>query len=345
MNKQTEQVYSYINSEGKILVVSHFSPDGDAIGSLLAFGGILEQFGKEHDLAIDDHCPEKYNFMPGFDKIRNLKSDPITAVYDKVVILDAGSMTRIGSAKLGIDEHTTIMNIDHHFTGDLYGKLNIVDPDACATAVILYDLCLNLEIEISPQIAYGIYVGILTDTGRFRYSNTTSKALCICSEMIAKGVAPGMVVDKLYFNISTKVVSSIAWGLSKMEIHCNGLVSIIHLDQKHYVPDVESLVDFGLSVKGVVLSAFISEMDKNQFKVSLRSRCDVDVSAVAKLFGGGGHQKASGFRISGIYADAKPKIIDELQFAINQINNVQSDLERVENVKNYAYQVDKDINH
>jgi len=331
------------------MVVSHFSPDGDAIGSLLAFGGILEQFGKEHELAIDDPCPEKYNFMPGFDKIRNLKTDPIDKTYEKLVILDAGSMPRIGSAQSCIGDNTTILNIDHHFTGELYGNLNIVDPEACATAAILYDLCKNLEIEISLQIAYGIYVGILTDTGRFRFSNTTSKALSICSELISKGVDPGMAVDKLYFNISTKVLSSIAWGLSKIKIHCNGLVSIIHLDQEHYVPDTESLVDFGLSIEGVILSAFISEIGDDLFKVSLRSRCDVNVSSVAKRSGGGGHRKASGYRISGTFEETSEKLIDEFQLEINRANlasDIESDnKEDIAIIKNPTFQSEKDLNN
>ena len=318
MDKLTAELYSFLNTTGKVLAVSHQSPDGDAIGSLLAFGGILEQYEIDYVLAIDDSCPSKYDFIPGYDKIRNLKSDPLTTIFPKLAGLDASSISRIGSAQACIDSNTRILNIDHHFASDFYGHINIVDTEICATAAIIYDLCQKLEIDITPQIAYGLYVGILTDTGRFRYSNTSSKALNICGSLVSKGVNPSLVTERLFFNTSADALSSLSWSLSNMLLYCDGLVSIISLDREHFVKDSENFVDFGLSIEGVVLGAFITEIEENHYKISLRSRCSIDVSDIARRLGGGGHQKASGCTYKGTLEETRARVIDEFTLELQK---------------------------
>ncbi|MCF7810781.1 bifunctional oligoribonuclease/PAP phosphatase NrnA [bacterium] len=320
-NCKPEQIREFIQADGEILVVTHFSPDGDAVGSLLAFGGILDFYGVEHILAIDDDVPEKYGFLPGFEKISNLRKYPLDRVFKRVVILDAGSLQRIGSAQSCIGQETTILNIDHHFTGAKYGNLNMVNVSAAATAEILYDLCLKLKIKFSQQIAYGLYVGILTDTGRFRFSNTTHKALTICGSLVKKGVKPGVVAENVYYNLPFDIIQALARVLLTLELHFSGLVCIIRLDRGNMVSDTEGFVEYGSSIRGVVLAVFISEIDHQVFKVSLRSRCDVDVSEVARKFGGGGHLKAAGFRFRGKRSDLTENLLDEFlhQIEIHKI--------------------------
>ncbi len=317
MSINPEQIRNFLLSNGDLLVVTHFSPDGDAVGSLLAFGGILDQLGVEYILAIDDVIPEKYNFLPGYELIHSLSEEPIDRVFDRVAILDAGALPRIGSAQSCIGKETKVLNIDHHYTGPYYGDINHVDVEACATAEILYDLCIRLGLEINRQIAYGLYVGILADTGRFRFSNTSPRALEICSKLISKGVDPGWITENVYYNQPFESFQALSIALSTLELHHDGLVCLISIDRSYNKNDTEGFVEHAASIKGVVLAAFIKEMSEGFLKVSLRSRCRVDVAEVARKFGGGGHLKAAGFRFVGKKDDLVKKLLEEFEWQIN----------------------------
>ncbi len=317
MSINPEQIRNFLLSNGDLLVVTHFSPDGDAIGSLLAFGGMLDQLGVGYILAIDDVIPEKYNFLPGYELIHNLSEEPINRVFNRIVILDAGALPRIGSAQSCIGKETKVLNIDHHYTGPYYGDINHVDVEACATAEILYDLCNQLGLEINQQIAYGLYVGILADTGRFRFSNTSSRALKICGKLVSKGVDPGWITENVYYNQPFESVQALSIALSTLELHHNGLVCLISLDSSYSTNDTEGFVEHAASIKGVALAAFIREMSEGLLKVSLRSRCRVNVAEVAGKFGGGGHIKAAGFRFVGRKNDLVKKLLEELGWQIN----------------------------
>jgi len=324
MNSIFEQIRDYILSDGDLIVVSHFYPDGDAIGSLLAFGDILKQLNNDFVLAIDDKLPEKYSFLPGFNQIRNTQENPINKIFERVVILDAGALPRIGSVKSCISKQTRILNIDHHFTGPSYGDINYVDVDASATAEILYGLCNFLDIEFTQQIIYGLYVGILTDTGRFRFSNSSALAMEICSDLLSKGVDPGWVTENVYYNLPFDYVLTLSEVLSNMKLYVNGLVCIISLDKNEKIRDTDGFVEYASSVKGVALAAFICEREARYYKISLRSRSRIDVSEVAKKFGGGGHRKAAGFLYRGGKDDLIQNLLDEFEWQI-KICKIQPD--------------------
>lgn len=317
MASSLEQIAEFIRGDSELLAVTHFAPDGDAVGSLLAFGGMLDYLNIDHILAIDDELPKKYSFLPGAKKILNLREQPIERVYDRVAILDAGALPRIGSAQSCIGSKTTVLNIDHHLTAKNSGTINLIITSAAATAEILYDLCLHLNIEITEQIAYGLYVGILTDTGRFRFANTGPRAFEICGKLVAKGVNPGRVAENVYYNLPFEVIQALARVLLTLELHFGGLVCLISLDDGCIVSDTEGFVEYGSSIRGVAIAAFICEMEKQVYKVSLRSRSSVDVSEVASKFGGGGHLKAAGFRFQGRKTDLIEALLQEL---MNQID-------------------------
>ncbi len=317
LNNQTnsilQDIREYLSGVDEILVVTHFYPDGDAIGSLIAFGGMLEQMKIPHILAIDDACPEKYSFLEGFDSIRNLKLDPLDKHYDRLVILDAGAVSRIGSAISAISDSTRILNIDHHFTGDIYGNINLVTIDAAATSEILYDLFTNLGIEVTPKMAMALYTGILTDTGRFRFANTTSHAMHVAADLLTKDIDTVELTEKIYFNMPVRQAKAIANALNSMEIYQKGKVCVIGLEGTETTEDTEGFVEFAASIKGVIIAVFYCEIEPGMYKVSLRSRTDVDVSSVATHFGGGGHRKASGFRFRGELKNLKSKLLKVLE--------------------------------
>lgn len=312
-NSPLDQIKDFILSPGKLLVVTHVNPDGDAVGSLLAMSGILDLFEMQHIVAVDDKCPDRYGFMPGFKRIRNLKKNPLKEKVDRLIVLDAGALKRIGSAEQCIAEQTKILNIDHHFTGEYYGNLNLIDIDAAATCELLFDLCVNFNLNITPQIANGIYVGLLTDTGRFRFSNTNARSLKICGDLVEKGVNPGLVAEHIYYNMPIELVKSLAHGLASLELHNDGLVCLMNLDYSDYSDEAEGFVEFASSVRGVAISALISEREQNHFKVSLRSRSRADVSVIAWRMGGGGHRKAAGFRFQGSYSELHDKLLEEIR--------------------------------
>ena len=314
MNNTPEKILEFLRSDGELLVVTHFSPDGDAVGSLISFDGMLNQLNIKHELGIDDEIPDKYSFLKGFDRICNLSQQGEKKLFEKVVILDAGALPRIGTARQCIGPGTRILNIDHHFTGPYYGDINLVKVEAAATAEILYDLCNELGIEIDQQIAYGLFVGILTDTGRFRFANTSARALDICSELVLKGVDPGWVTENVYYNMPIENVRSLAQTLSTIEIHYEGLVCLINFDPDGDVVDTEGFVEYASSIRGVALAAFIRRMEERHYKVSLRSRCKIDVAEVARKFGGGGHLKAAGFRYRGGIEDLKKNLLEEFEW-------------------------------
>ncbi len=318
--KAANEISSFFALEGDTLVVSHYSPDGDSIGCLLAMGSILDQLYCRNTLAIDDECPNKYKFMPGFESIVNLKNTKLPKCYEKTIILDAGALARVGKANEYINDNTRILNIDHHFTGKFYGNINYIDVDASATAELIYDLCSILELDITPQIAYGIYVGIITDTGRFRFSNTNDRALQICGEMIERGVDPVKVTENLFFNMPIDVIRSLGWGLSNLSLYMGGVVSILHLDKEHNVSNTEGFVEYATSVEKVLIGIFICETKENEFKISIRSRCSVNVSEIAKKLGGGGHRKAAGFQFEGEYKDLKELLLDEIGLEMQKRN-------------------------
>jgi len=313
MNEQIlREIRRFLSEDGELLVVTHFSPDGDAIGSILAFGGMLDQLNVRHILAVDDKCPLKYSVMPGYESIRDLKSDPLTETFSHIVVLDAGALPRIGSANDCVSDETKILNIDHHFTGSYYGDINLIEVDAASTTEIVYDLCNALEVKMTDQICYGIFVGLVTDTGRFRFSNTNSRSLSICGEMVEHGVDSGRVMENIYYNRPYEMMVALGEAIRSLRQFHNGKFCILGLDNGNYNGDTEGFVEYAASVKGVVVSVFYCQINNDYFKVSLRSRCDIDVSEIAKRFGGGGHRKAAGFRFDGKSDGLRSLLIDEV---------------------------------
>jgi len=305
-----------LSDRQETLIVTHFYPDGDAVGSLLAFGDMLRQLDVPVVLAIDDAPSDKYAFLPGFDQIINLKKTPLDRVFPRVAVLDAGAISRIGAGDKGIGPETLILNIDHHFTGELYGLLNLVDVHASATSEILFELCSEGGLEITPQIGYGFNVSIITDTGRFRFANTTARTVDVCARLIASGVDSGWVIERVYYELPLNSVVSLAKALTNLEMHFDGQVALFGLDHTEHTDETEGFVEYAASIKDVILASFYSEMERGMFKVSLRSRCQIDVSELASRFGGGGHKKAAGFRFRGSKTALKSRLLAEFRRSI-----------------------------
>ncbi len=319
-----DDVIRAIRAGGKVLVASHVSPDGDAVGSLLATGLVLKAMGKDVFMYNESPIPAVYRFLEAVDRIgRELEPD---FACDTAIILDCGTPERIGKAAARLADMETVINIDHHLTNTGFGHLQLVDHQACATAEIIYRLTSRMEVAFDAAIATAIYTGILTDTGSFRFSNTNAAAFAICNEMVRLGVDPYMVARHVYGTYSLGRIKLLNLALDSIEIWCDGKLSIMTLTREMMKKtgtqpeDADGLINYARRIEDVQVAALIHELDgsaasagngfKSRFHVSLRSDGAVDVSRIAAEFGGGGHESAAGFSIETTLADLKLRLIE-----------------------------------
>jgi phosphoesterase RecJ-like protein len=303
-------IINQINRSKKILVTSHSDPDGDAVSSLLAMGLALSYLGKNTTLYNSSPIPAVYRFLPSIERITD-HLEPLSG-YDTAMVLDCGDIARLGSAGSGINKIPVVINVDHHISNTNFGDLQLVDPDACSTAEIVYRIIKALSIRIDQKIATSIYTGILTDTGSFRFSNTNQAAFAISQEMAELGVEPYDIAQRVYGTYSLERIKLLNLALDSLEISDNGKLSIMTVTNAMFdftrtqPEDVDGMINYARRIQDVKVAALIQEQKnglsrsrseyKRRFHVSLRSDGSVDVAAIAGGFGGGGHPCAAGFQ-------------------------------------------------
>lgn len=310
-----------IKKSKKTLVTSHSDPDGDAVSSLLAMGLALGHLGMKTTLYNSSPIPAVYRFLPAADRITD-SIDPVDA-YDTAMILDCGDLSRVGPAGDKISQIPVVINVDHHISNTGFGDLQLVDPEACSTAEIVYRLIKALNVRIDKDIATSIYTGVLTDTGSFRFSNTNQAAFAISREMTELGVDPYNVAQRVFGTYSLERIKLLNLALDSLEISENGKLSIMTitnamLDFTETQPeDVDGMINYAKRIQDVKVAALIQEQrngmprteNKRRFHVSLRSDGSVDVAAIAGAFGGGGHFSAAGFQAEASLMRLKSDII------------------------------------
>lgn len=315
-----EQVIKAINASSKIIVTSHINPDGDNIGSALALCLALKKLGKEAVFVLDDNVPELYKFLEGAKEVQKPASF-FNHGFDLVISMDCGDFERLGKVR-DLTEGIQLINIDHHISNTNFGFINLVESDAAATAEIAYKLIKTMGIFIDKDIAQCIYTGIVTDTGQFQYTNTTEETHVIAAELIIAGVNPSDIFFRIYQNNPKEKVLLIKEVLKSLDFHFNDKVSCITLSKAQIDNiskdelDTEGLVNLARDIESVEVAVFLKEKKSNEIKASLRSKSIVDVSAIAKVFGGGGHIRASGCGISGTLEQAKEIILLEIEKAL-----------------------------
>jgi phosphoesterase RecJ-like protein len=313
-----QQVIDQLNKSLSILVVSHTNPDGDAIGALLAAGLAFKAKDKKVCIVNESAIPAVYRFLPSINTIRH-RIDP-SETFDTAVVLDCGSLERVGTLISRIQTTPKIINIDHHMTNTQFGHLHLIDPDACATSELIYRIIKQLNIPFTCQIATAIYTGILTDTGSFRFSNTNQAAFAICTEMIAAGADPYDVAQHVYGHYSLGRIKLLNLALDSLEISPNGKMSIISVTQRMLkmtgtqARDIDGIINYGRRIEDVQVAVLIHEIAKESktpgrgqrdFHVSLRSDGNLNVADIAARFGGGGHANAAGFSVVSTLAEIK----------------------------------------
>jgi phosphoesterase RecJ-like protein len=312
-----ESIIQHLKSSSRVLLASHVNPDGDAIGSLLAMGGVLEKLGCEVELYNESAIPAVYRFLPSVARIQKQLCDPER--FDTAVVLDCGDLSRVGAEAKRVGTIPVVINIDHHATNTRFGQHHLVDVDACATCEIIYRLIQAMHLEVDIVMATAIYTGILSDTGSFRFSNTNQAAFAICEAMVARGVDPVSVARHVYGTYSLGRIKLLNLALDSLEISHNGYLSIMTVTREMFAEtgtqseDADGLINYARRIQNVKVAALIHELengadvqgDRKRFHVSLRSDGCVDVARIASGFGGGGHAEAAGFSMESSLPELK----------------------------------------
>jgi phosphoesterase RecJ-like protein len=299
-----ERIAGEIRRRERFLLTAHEGPDGDALGSLLGLHHMLTQLGKDSVMflaAKEFPLPVEYRFLP----LEEVFHEPPADMPDRaVVFLDCGNIDRMPVDFLAADGNFKI-NIDHHHDNTLFGDVNLVEVDASCTAEIVYELAILLGVEITPEIASALYVGIVTDTGKFMYENCNARTHRIAAELIDAGVRVDETFRRLYEHVPVEKLRLLSRALDGIERHCGGVLVLSYIAADDYEESgageemTEGMIDQLRSVEGASVAALVRDLcDRGgpARKVSLRSSGgEIDVSAIAREHGGGGHKRAAGF--------------------------------------------------
>jgi phosphoesterase RecJ-like protein len=302
-NDDRAAVVEALRGHDRFLTTTHENPDGDALGSLLGLTLGLRQLGKDVEMVLgpDERIPAEYGFMP----LRELRrAAPDDAASRVLVCLDCASEHRLTAPGLR-EAAPLVLDVDHHHDNTRFGDVNLIVPDASSTSEIVADLLADLGAAVTPDIAEPLYIALVTDTGRFQYSNTTPKALRLAADLVEAGADVHHVFRQVYESVDFAKLKLLARVLERAQVYEGGRVVISHLLRGDFgeagaeEPYSEGLIDYPRSVEGAQLVALIREPPRDSGptrRVSLRSSADeIDVSRIARSFGGGGHRQAAGF--------------------------------------------------
>lgn len=316
--EQLAAARAFIEANDGFLVVAHSSPDGDAVSSTVAVGWLLERLGKRYAMINEDKMPVKFDYLWGFDRVRRNDGQPPAGRFDCVICVDCADEARMGDVKAWFADRAKVLNIDHHPTNDGFGDVQLIRPEAAATVEILYDLALELNEPVSIELATAVYTGLLTDTGGFRYSNTTPKVMRIAAELLALGVSGHRLAERVLETITFSHISILKLALGTLSFAydrkiCWMTVSAEQLRESGATSeDMDGLILYPRNIEGVEVGLLFKQADEHTVKVSFRSNGGVDVAAVAKSFGGGGHVRASGCTLTGGLNDVVRRVIKEV---------------------------------
>ncbi|HYQ96686.1 MAG TPA: bifunctional oligoribonuclease/PAP phosphatase NrnA, partial [Candidatus Eisenbacteria bacterium] len=285
---------AFLAGREEFLVTAHIDPDGDAVGSSLGLALALRDIGKTAEVVLDSPVPAALRFLPGASTI--LRPDQVAKKFDSAFVLDSSSLDRTGSVpERCMGPAATIAVIDHHWGNEGFGDIRLVNPDASATAELVYDLIEFLRIPISPEIAEGLYAGILSDTGGFRYANTSSRTLRVAARLVERGARASLVAEALYATKTAPSLRILGLALASLETRSGGRIGAMTIsrdmfEQAGATPeDADGIVQYAKALAGARVGVLVQEVAPNEIRASLRSDGTVDVNQVASLFGGGGH--------------------------------------------------------
>jgi phosphoesterase RecJ-like protein len=304
-----------IKQSQRIVITSHLRPDGDSLCTSIALYHLGRKLGKEMVIINKDPTPHPFDSFPSINLIQIGEIPPDK--FDCVILLECANVSRSGHSTL--DNYFKI-NIDHHHSNDYYGDINWVEPEASAIAEMVYYLCRELEVKITPEIADHLYCGIVSDTGSFQFSNTRAEAFEVCAHLIKSGADPIKISELLFNNNTPDKIILLGRVLSRLQIKGQGKIAVISMFKQELASlglkeiDTEDITTLARSIRNIQVVLFFKEMEQDVYRVSIRSRGRANAAAIAEHFGGGGHFHAAGFTVQGKYEALIEEIPEKVYF-------------------------------
>lgn len=315
IRSQLPALKSALQGRKRAVVGTHMNPDGDALGSALAFSLWLDQIGLEHEVVCQDPPPANLAWLPNVNRILQAP----TQKADIGIVVDLEAMSRLGRVATAFEGVDALVVIDHHVPMESPGDLRIVSTQSPATAAILCDLFFDADVEITREMATCLATGIVTDTGSFRYSNTTSHSLHLVARLLEAGARLADIAEAVYMSRRLPAARLTGHVLANMNLECEGRLAWVVVPNDVFErygatdQDTEGLANELLSVETVQAAAVLREHKPGKIRGSLRSRSQIDVAGVAQQFGGGGHKNAAGVSFDGDIDEAERQLVEALK--------------------------------
>jgi phosphoesterase RecJ-like protein len=314
------QLVSHLRNGRRFLVSSHQRPDGDAIGSAVGMALALRELDKQVEVVMDAAPPHFLRPFPAVEQIRVTRN--VTDQVDASIVMECSSLDRTGVTGL---DRSPVLNIDHHVGNTLYGAINWIDESAAACTELVFTLVETLGVAMTPQIATHIYLGLLTDTGSFRFSHITPRSFEIARRCVEAGANPQWIARTHYDSSTLGRVRIFGHVLNTMRLDASGRVALLTMTSHDAAAagasydDTDGIINFPLSVKDIEAVAFIKEAEGGEWRISMRSKGAVDVGAIARAHGGGGHKNAAGCSAHGSLADVQQVFLSYLVEAVEAV--------------------------
>jgi bifunctional oligoribonuclease and PAP phosphatase NrnA len=324
MSDPCAQISALLRGQNSFLVLTHYRPDGDAVGSQLALALLLKDLGKQVEAWNDDAVPAKFCFLPHSEIIQRPPAE--AKDFDVVIAIDTSTWQRVGTAVPRIGKKKHFINIDHHVSNEKFAAINWIVPNAPASGQIVYDLVKRGGFKLTRDIATCLFAAISTDTGSFSYANTTAESLRVAADLVDAGVNVGEVCRHVYES----------YPFARLQLLQKALADITLVDHKRIAycwvtnemfdasgakrEDTEGLIDYARSIDGVYVAVLLEELpEPKKVRISLRSKHPkIDVNSIARHFGGGGHHEAAGARITGKPREIEARVLQTISVALKE---------------------------
>lgn len=313
------QVVELIENKQRFGITTHIKPDGDGVGSSLGLHWLLKSLGKTAEVIVHGDIPPAYQNLPGADEIRDVET--VDRDYDAVFVIECSDLARPGIAGL---ENTFTVNIDHHATSEHFGSINWIDSTASAVGEMIYNLCKAIGGRVTKEIAECVYMALVTDTGSFHFSNTTDRTLKVASELVKAGVKPATISEAVYNNYPWSRIELMRQVLGTVKRDPSGKVAYLRqtLEMREAAEAIDGdnngFVNIPLAAREVLAAVYMREVDAGEYRVSLRSKGDINVAKVAEKYGGGGHRNAAGLRVEGDWNEKEAELVADVLEAVER---------------------------
>jgi phosphoesterase RecJ-like protein len=324
MSDPVQHIAELLRAEQTFLVLTHYRPDGDAVGSQLALTILLKNLGKHVEAWNDDEVPAKFHFLPHYRLITKPPDKPRD--FDVVIAIDVSTWQRVGTAAQRIGQKKHFINIDHHVSNEKFAAINWIVPEAPAAGQIAYQLINRGGFTLTKDMATCLFAAISTDTGSFTFNNTTADSLRVAAELIETGINVGEICRQVYESYPYARVQLLQLALADLKLADHKRIAYFWLTREMFEEsgakreDTEGLIDYARAIDGVLVAVLFEELtEPGTIRISLRSKHpQLDVNSIARRFGGGGHHAAAGARLTGTPAEVETKVLAAISDTIKK---------------------------